>query len=284
MIDYLPSNYEKATQPFEEVYSQLRSLLMKHAPKVDVGEWHAMNIKGKPDLVSRELRAVTFHVDMPQGMIHAQEQYKPNLPWAEDQFQERVSGQPLNPGNTYHYWPWQNKMSNHLDEGVFSHTYMERYWPQYANDAGRDIEEGGPRHGIRYRYGDLRDVVDLLARSPYTRQAVLPVWFPEDTGAVHGGRLPCSLYYHFLLRGDSLQCEYSIRSCDFVRHFRDDVYMTVRLAQWVLTELRKIHHKWEGITIGTFTMHIGSLHIFEGDFPTLNKEIEEEVKRYGQSS
>jgi hypothetical protein len=68
---------------------------------------------------------------------------------------------------------------------------MERYWPKYINWA-QDEEPQDAMFGIRYNYGDLNDVVDLLARSPATRQAVLPVWFPEDTGAVHGERVPCS--------------------------------------------------------------------------------------------
>jgi thymidylate synthase len=87
--------------------------------------------------------------------------------------------------------------------------------------------------GIRYEYGDLDDVVNLLYEHPFTRQATFPIFFPEDTGAVHGGRIPCTLHYHFLRRGDSLHLWYAIRSCDAVRHFRDDVYMATRLCQWV---------------------------------------------------
>lgn len=277
--------------PFELHYKSLRAYLMKGAPVVDVGEWHAMDVKGKPELVSREIRAVTFHTPMPDDPALTMGAIKPNLPWAEDQFQERVSGKPLNPGETYKNWPWQSAMSNHTPGGKFSHTYMERYWPRGAYDA-----DANPLHfhdepplemaGIRYRYGDLSDVVDLLARSPFTRQAVLPVWFPEDTGGHHGGRLPCSLTYHFLRRGDLLHCEYSIRSCDFVRHFRDDVYMTMRLVQWVIEQLANRGRAssniqeagWTLVKPGTLTMHIGSLHIFEGDFPRLEREIEDEIR------
>jgi thymidylate synthase len=128
--------------------------------------------------------------------------------------------------------------------------------------------------GIRYDYGDLNDVVDLLARSPATRQAVLPVWFPEDTGAVHGERVPCSLFYHFIVRDQRLHVVYSIRSCDLFRHFRDDVYLTCRLGQWVLEQLRakeasKYGGMWAGVQMGTLTMHITSLHIFEAELKKL---------------
>ena len=66
-------------------------------------------------------------------------------------------------------------------------------------------------------YGDLDDVVTLLTNDPLTRQAFLPMWFPEDTGVVHGTRVPCSLGYHFMQRDGRLSITYYIRSCDIVR-------------------------------------------------------------------
>jgi hypothetical protein len=57
-----------------------------------------------------------------------------------------------------------------------------------------------------------------------------------------------------------------MRSCDFVRHFRDDVYLTIRLLLWVLEECRKQDAGgWGIVTPGTFRMHITSLHMFVPD-------------------
>jgi thymidylate synthase len=119
--------------------------------------------------------------------------------------------------------------------------------------------------GIRYNYGDLNDVVALLKRSPMTRQAYLPVWFPEDTGANYEQRVPCTLGYHFLLRNGVLGITYFIRSCDFVRHFSDDVYMAGRLCQWVADQVA------DG-NVGYLSMHIGSFHIFDGDVAKLKRD------------
>jgi thymidylate synthase len=284
-FDFPANHYE-----FPELYRTLRGLLLFRAETVDVGEWHAMDVSEKKELVSHELHSLTFHTPMPQTQESAVELYEPNMPWAENQFQERVSGEPLNPGETYKQWPWQSKMDEHVDK-VFSHTYMERYWPRFANRRTWKASEPKRGHlGIRYRYGDLNDVVDLLARSPLTRQAILPVWFPEDTGAVHQQRVPCSLSYQFLLREGRLHCIYNIRSCDFVRHFRDDVYLTVRLVQWLLSQLgnkqgnetvytpSQLEPNWDKVTPGTLTMHIGSLHIFEGDRSKLEREVEKSVR------
>jgi hypothetical protein len=256
---------------FDAIYRQHRDFLID-APLVDVGEWHAMDVKGKPELVTREIYA-SFKTWIPPTVEEAQERFKPNLPWAESQFLERVSGLPLNPGVTYLEWPWQSQMDRHIVP-VFSHTYMERYWPKHAHREGvREPNDRAltPRVGIRYAYGDLQDVVALLARSPYTRQAYLPVWFPEDTGALHRGRLPCSLGYHFLLRNGHFNVSYFIRSCDFVRHFRDDVYLTARLAQWVVSELSGVEPFTE-VRPGTLNFVCPSLHIMEGDRAKLQRE------------
>lgn len=246
-------------------------LLAMQGKKVDVGEWQSLRgDEAGPRARTVELLNTSFTYDIPETVEKLQEDVKPNLPWAEDHFQERVSGEPLNPGQEYQNWPWyKGNVETHKQVGKFSHTYMERYWPKLA--CGGD-DEMAAHFGIRYPYGDLNDVVDLLARSPGTRQAVLPVWFPEDTGAVHGERVPCSLFYHFIQREGKLHIVYTIRSCDFFRHFRDDVYLTCRLAQWVLQQCYEKGSKdftWLDVKVGSLTMHITSLHIFEAELKRL---------------
>lgn len=190
---------------------------------------------------------------------------QPNLPWAEDHFQERVSGIPHNPPPSHVDWPWARHNSDHQDNNKqFSHTYPERFWPRHAPmfDAV-DTNGKADRFGIRFRYGDLGDVVNLLNRNPLTRQAYLPVWFPEDTGAVEGQRVPCTLGYHFMIRNNQLSCMYPMRSCDVVRHLRDDIYLAARLMQWIVARLSLMGH--DHVTPGTLTMNIASLHAFVGD-------------------
>jgi thymidylate synthase len=80
--------------------------------------------------------------------------------------------------------------------------------------------------------------------------------------------VPCTLGYHFLLRDDVLSMTYFIRSCDFIRYFRDDVYMACRLVQWVSSRLEEADVMAQP---GVLTMHIVSLHCFEGDVPRLRK-------------
>jgi hypothetical protein len=179
---------------------------------------------------------------------------KPDLPWADDHFEERVSREPLNPAPSYKWWPYykQDEKWRNEEGGKFSHTYPERLWP--------------PRlKGIRYRYGDLDDVVNLLKKDRYTRQAFVPIWFPEDTGSRDNVRVPCTIGYHLYNRNNKLNLTYPIRSCDYRRHFKNDVYMAGRLVYWILQELRAVDSYWNSIKPGDLTMNIWNLHVFEGE-------------------
>lgn len=165
------------------------------------------------------------------------EDVRPNLPWADQHFAERVSGIPYNPPPSHVNWPFAKKENKTFIEGEkFSHTYPERIW-------------GGPG-------GTLSDVVNLLKKDINTRQAFLPIWFPEDTGNTNGVRVPCTLGYQFLVREGKMTVIYSIRSCDVFRHLRDDVYMAARLGIWMSDQLGLDRME------GSLIMDIGSLHCF----------------------
>lgn len=252
----------------------------REAQDVHTDNWQGVRIGHRPEAAMKELLNVTlaFEVGNRTQSVLAQATGC-NMPWAEDHFQERVCGSPINPGIQWEKWPYANKAAEFREGGKFNHNYMERYWPRYAGhqyptrtaceylDA---TDERPSNRGIYHEYGDLNDVIDLIGRDPLTRQAYLPVFFPEDTGAVHGSRVPCTLGYHFIVRNDEFHCVYYLRSCDFVRHFRDDVYLSVRLQQWVLEQLRKRYgERWVSVRPGSFTMHITSLHCFINDFRSL---------------
>lgn len=290
---------------FRDAYDQTHRALRTQSSLVDSGTWQGLSTKGRPEMQTHEAEDVV--IEFPMGttdLSYHRAQIGPNLPWADRHFEmDRVCGHPRNPGLTWQEWPYSLKADGfrELPGGQFNHSYAERYWPKYAGlgppaDDGVPTEhamrtardEGGrfPLEGVRYRYGDLSDVVDLLFRNPGTRGAYLPVTFPEDTGIVHGGRTPCTIGYLFRLRDHRLHVFYDIRSCDFVRHFKDDVYLTVRLALWVLERLQEKEQQalpglaeaerqpsmWSTVKPGRFVMHVGSLHIFRNDWRTVFPE------------
>jgi thymidylate synthase len=156
---------------------------------------------------------------------------------------------------------------------------MERLWPKFARrtpdgklpfgtSTGRKYPDGDkrPKFGIAHGYGDLEDLVELLANEPYTRQAWIPLFFPEDTGKSDGGRKVCTLGYQIIVRNGTAHIWYPLRSCDFIRHFRDDCYLAVRLLLWIMEQCRRLNpDAWNDIIPGTFSFHATSLHIFESD-------------------
>lgn len=270
MLTLSLSEFEWA-RGIDELRIALRNSMVIHRGRV-----HAQDVKTRPEFATYELSNVIVEYVAPTMMQRTQAILAPNLPWAEDHFQERVSGIPHNPAPSEQWWPYrQNGNAVHKNSSeVFSHTYPERMWPRFANVGnkrpnGRQVYV--PHNGIRYEYGDLSDLVNLLARDPFTRQAFLPIWFPEDTGAVEHQRVPCSLGYHFIRRGRSLDCQYFMRSCDFFRHYTDDAYMAVRLLQWVCERLQErdiVSTPEDGgyyPFVGKLTMFISNLHAFKGD-------------------
>jgi hypothetical protein len=242
---------------------------------VDAGHWQGVETGGRPDLVTTEITNLTVTAPIPVLPSVLEKECKPNMPWAEIEFLERVGGVPHNPHHSLDMWPWwRGQEGQTMYEGMFSHTYSERFWPRYrkvSSAMGEAYDFLQDRRGIRYRYGDLDDVINLLQRFPYTRQATFPIFFPEDTGAVHGGRIPCTLHYHFLLRNDRLHLWYPIRSCDAVRHFRDDIYMAGRLCQWMIERLKNgdndydAQELWEGVIPGQLFFTAYSFHVHHGD-------------------
>lgn len=254
---------------FERKCTAWKKAFLKQEPLM-TGEWQSQDISDKPMLATRELLNTSFEYKIPDTDIQLAKEVKPNLPWAEDHFQERVGGQPLNPPPSAAWWPHaQQGHAEHTQDEKFSHTYPERMWPKFAWARKAQLaseKKLNPMPGIRFPYGDLEDVVQQLKKGPLTRQAYLPIWFPEDTGAVDGQRVPCTLGYHFLIRGGELQITYYIRSCDFIRHFRDDVYMAGRLAQWMVERWNEDKSPDEKeLKVGKLVMHMVSFHIFEGD-------------------
>ena len=243
---------------------------------VHTESWQGIDISQKPEMATYELLNHSLQVPIQSEDLKAlAADIQPNLPWADDHFSERICGYPLNPGRTWETWPYGKSADKFRDaQGKFNHSYAERYFPKFAGRVPATVDppiewvtdEKYAHRGIYGPYGDLSDVVKQLVKEPHTRQAILPIFFPEDTGGAIGGRVPCSLHYQFIQRGGYLHIVYQLRSCDIVRHFRDDIYLTVRLLLCMLDSLRAIDPGWKKVKPGLFTMHIVSFHMFKADY------------------
>lgn len=264
--------------------SRLRNRMLNEGTRIHPARWQGVDVTARPGSEMVELLNVDLDIDLRgiEDLGRWRQEIRPNLPWADEHFAERVSGEPLNPPPSWVRWPWANS-ADKFRAGIdlrFNHTYPERYWPKTAGLTSRSLRT--VNFGIREIYGDLRDVIELMRRDPLTRQAYLPIFFPEDTGVGDGGRKPCTLGYQFIVRDNKLHIYYPMRSCDLLRHFRDDCYLTVRLGLWVLEQLRQpitaaSDDFWHSVTLGSLQMHMTSLHCFIGDYLMMRKESEEQL-------
>lgn len=235
--------------------------LVENGSSINTGEWQSLKIEN----TMIEIRDVNLEIEVPHSVKNLQIDIQPHLPWSEDHFLERIGGQPLNPGNQYYNWPFYSKIlddnrfrNNGNVANKFDHSYMERFWPP-------------SQKGIRFKMGDLNDIIDRLRKNPYTRQAYLSIWHPEDqSNDKEGKRVPCSLGFLFTYRDGNLDVNYMIRSCDAVRHLRNDIYMASRLLQYVGNQ---IDQKLNTDKVGNLKMWIGNLHCFESDVYSINKKL-----------
>lgn len=300
-------------KPFTAAINGALEAVRSRSTVVHPSRWQSIDVSKMPEAATHEVLNHSLRAQVwTEDLAELARDIGPNLPWADDHFLERVGGKPLNPGVEWAHWPWANKADKFRTEDMpptpetpiteeedleaktvtmrptrgFSHTYMERMWPKKANldsTTQRNMGPAGARVGVRYKLGDATDVVRHLTKDPLSRQAYLPIWFPEDTGK-SDVRVPCTLGYHFIMRGGFFHCTYYIRSCDAFRHLRDDVYLTVRLQLWMLDQLRNQTidavgpmvteaDDWRNVKPGLFTMHIVSLHVFRNDYIKLFGQV-----------
>jgi hypothetical protein len=257
----------KAFGNFKDAIKWTSEKMKDFCYEVHTERWQGKTIKEDSKYAMIEILNHSFTCTMGENLDVLVDQIKPNLPWADEHFEERVGGLPLNPPPSHSRWPFAQKNNGEFGgNNKFSHTYPERIWPKYASD-----EPNSVMSGIRFEYGDLMGVINLIQKEPLTRQAFLPIWFPEDTGGANGERVPCTIGYHFIYRHGYMHVVYYIRSCDFFRHFRDDIYLCCRKVIWILEKLRERDPFWNDVKPGMFTMHITSLHAFKHEKYLLGK-------------
>lgn len=223
--------YVKAEEAFEEIKRDLAEMGIWVRPKT----MQDKIIEGNPDYETTELQNYSYTI------LNAKSSEIPNVtqPWADAEFQERITkpvdGKFINPGEA---WKLRNDVWNEfLHDGKFGYTYNELIW---NND-------------------QFTKIVNRLKEDPDSRQLWISLWDPTRDPDLLGGvsRVPCSLGYAFQVREGKLNMHYVMRSCDFSTHFANDVYLAIKLLEYV-AELT-------GYEVGNFTHTIFSLHIYKKD-------------------
>jgi len=214
---------------FREAHSEIKRDLAEMGIRVHPHSYQDKIIKDDPDFETLEIQNYMYTVTQPNL-----EDLNPTQPWASEDFKERVSGIPINPGEA---WKLRSGVWNQFleEDGRFAYTYAERLAHQW----------------------------DLFIReamnNPDSRQLFLGMWNPNVDPFKLGGvsRVPCTLGYMFQVRRGRLNLTYLMRSCDFITHFQNDVWIAHSIQRWLAEEI--------GRGVGNFTQWIASLHVFQKD-------------------
>jgi hypothetical protein len=165
----------------------------------------------------------------------------------------------MNPGEQWAKWPYGHSalLGSSTLRGKFNHNYMERYWPklpacsQYPTTRSADwhqkFEEEqhalcrydhARNDGIMYEYGDLADVVKLLANDPPPDRLIFPCGSLRIRAVAASARRAL-LGTTSLCGTESLMSTTISDPATSSRHFRDDIYLTTRLLLWVIKRMSK---------------------------------------------
>lgn len=221
---------------YKEAISEIQRDLYEMGIEVKPYSYQNKIVDGNDDFTTKELQYYQFMVinhDDIDDIIN-------NVTWCRAEFTERifqynVSSNPLNPGNAWRLR--EDVWRQFLVRGKFDYTYNER---------------------MKYQ---IRHIIHELQIHPNTRQAIIEIHNNKLDITSLGGkkRIPCSMFYQFMIRNGKLDIFYVMRSSDFFTHFRNDIWLANRLQKFISDEIK--------VPIGRFTMVVASLHAYKKDFP-----------------
>lgn len=124
-------------------------------------------------------------------------------------------------------------------DGEYSYTYRERIVPQTS------------------------EVINLHISDRFSRQLVMPIYQHNIDRSRRGGkrRVPCTMHYQILDRGNEFYLIDNMRSCDLYTHFLIDMLVAYKFAQ----VLQVLLNPGEREIWPKLVMTFGSLHAFEKD-------------------
>jgi thymidylate synthase len=220
-------------------------------------------IKGNEDYKTKEIRGYSFKINgwkLNWLEIHKVLEYffpkqgEQLMRYCSEEFKDRISEIPLNPGNSYQYrldiW------KEFLHDDKFAYTYSERMAEQ-VNVILEELKKNpSTRQAIINIHSNICPLVDGQAKDTGQKLNHVEVSADIDNRG-GGGRVPCSLYYQLMIREGRLDLIYAMRSCDLLAHFAIDIILALLLQSWFADELN--------IHTGEFTYFCGSLHSYYHD-------------------
>lgn len=222
--------YKNCKEMVSETHRDLFEMGVKVTPKT----MQDKTIANQKDYETLELSGYSFAVESTKDLDQMIKDRGLSLEWCYADLKERLSSDRVNPGEAYKLRPeWEEFVHNQ----EFAYTYNER---------------------LRYQ---VPATVQLLKFDNDTRQAVITVYEGTKDSDNRGGlkRVPCSMYYQFLVRKGKLDVIYTMRSSDFMTHFPYDIWMAAKLRDHIAEQI--------DVKPGRLVFFSGSLHAYRKDIP-----------------
>lgn len=234
-----------------EAITDIGRELKKCAARVHTQTMQNKVIADDDNYETRELQAFEFCII---NTSDKDEMPNATLEWLHAEFKERIDPNFENPGKA-----WE------LRKDVWSEFLVHRtgiYPSVNAKGDERDVFEYTYNERIQWQ---IQPVINELRLHPDSRQAIIEVHNRKiDTERMGKQRIPCSMFYQFMVRDGKLDVIYVMRSSDFATHFQNDIWLADELRRYIASQLN--------LPIGKFIMFVSSLHIYKKDW--------DELKRY----
>ena len=133
--------------------------------------------------------------------------------------------------------------------------------PQFTNYTEDDGKFHGS-YGTRTN-GQYSVMIDRLKKDSYSRQCVVTIWNPERDMLEKKRDYPCTILHQFRIRDSKLNMSVYMRSNDVWLGAAYDFFQFTRVQLAMCSVL--------GIEPGTYTHHVGSLHIYENNYEAADR-------------
>lgn len=235
---------------FVEATNEIKRELAEMSIVVHPKTYQDKNIEYDPRYDTFELQNYIYCVTSPNP-----DDLTPTRPWVDLELAERLEGGGMcNPGEAWKTRPevWTQFLQCPPD------CIGERIDKKYCEPLPCSYSRFSYTYDERMFF-QIREIISEIKSNPNSRQLYMSIWDPISDIKNLGGkaRIPCSLGYLFQVRRDQLNMTYLMRSSDFVTHWQNDVYLALKLQEYIAERT--------GYPVGMFTHYMGSLHVFRKD-------------------
>jgi hypothetical protein len=94
---------------FNDAIEWTKGTLHDYSYDVHTEKWQGKEIKDNDMYRMIEYLNHSFSCAIDPDLDELRTQIRPNLPWADDHFEERIGGNPLNPPPSNEWWPFNQR-------------------------------------------------------------------------------------------------------------------------------------------------------------------------------